>query len=41
VMLARNSLAAAFLPAADIAASIARLDAYVAAFAFNQPTHQA
>jgi adenine deaminase len=39
VMLARNSLAAAFLPAADIAASIARLDAYVAAFAFNQPTN--
>jgi adenosine deaminase len=38
VMLARNSLAAAFLPTADIAGNVARLEAYVAGFQSGDQT---
>ncbi len=38
VMLARNSLAAAFLPSAEIAHGVARLEAYVAAVKSSQQT---
>ena len=38
VGLARNSLTAAFMPPADIAHAIARLEAYVATFPSGHPT---
>jgi adenosine deaminase len=38
VMLARNSLTAAFMPPADIAHAVARLDAYVATFQSSPQT---